>query len=314
MLILTSQRYKNLIMTNPPFLKSGDKVAIVAPAGFISSEQVSASIKVLTSWGLEIVLGKNLYSKFFTFAGTDEQRAKDFQKAIDNKEIKAVFFARGGYGALRILNKINWSAFTKNPKWIIGYSDITAFHSCVNNVLSIASIHGPMPVNFDKLIEEKDSLENLKKLLLGEVIKYNLPNISNLPTSEIEGKLIGGNLSLLYSLRGTKYDFSSTNNILFIEEIGEYMYHIDRILQNFKLGNKFSGLKAIILGGFTEITENDFPFAYSLIEIIKEVTDNKIPIIEGLSSGHIAPNLPLILGNNLKISVEKENITITQNQ
>lgn len=301
-------------MTNPPFLKSGDKVTIVAPAGFITTEQVATSIKVLSAWGLEIILGKNLYSKYFTFAGTDEQRAKDFQEAIDNPEIKAIFCARGGYGVLRILDKINWSTFTKNPKWIIGYSDVTAIHSCVNNLLKTASIHGPMPINFEKLIEEKNSLDNLKKILFGETIKYSIPNISSIPDSEFEGILIGGNLSLLYSLRGTKYDFSSNENILFIEEIGEYMYHIDRILQNFKLGKKFTGLKAIILGGFTEIKENDLPFAYSLIEIIKKATDSKIPIITELSSGHITPNLPLILGCNLKINVDKENITLSQNQ
>ncbi|MBI5539761.1 MAG: LD-carboxypeptidase [Bacteroidia bacterium] len=301
-------------MIKPNNLSAGDSVAIVAPAGFINPEQVSASIEILNSWGLKVVLGKNFYSKHFTFAGTDEQRLKDFQEAIDNPEIKAVFCARGGYGVIRILEKLDWSKFTKQPKWIIGYSDITVIHGCLNNFLNISSVHGPMPINFDKLKEEKSSLNSLKKLLFGDEIKYSLPNNNNIQPSNFEGKLIGGNLSILYSLRGTKYDFSSKENILFIEEIGEYMYHIDRILQNFKLGNKFSDLKGIIVGGFTEIKENDLPFAYSLLEILNEVTENKIPIVTGLSAGHITPNLPLILGSNLKVKIDKEYIELSQNQ
>lgn len=299
-------------MITPKNLNAGDSVSIVAPAGFINPEQVSASIKILTSWGLKVILGKNIYARHFTFAGTDEQRASDFQEAIDNPEIKAIFCARGGYGVIRILDKIDWTCFVNNPKWVIGYSDITAIHACLNNVMNISSVHGPMPINFDKLIKEKSSLDNLKKILFGEKVIYSIPNSSNIFPSEIQGNLIGGNLSLLYSLRGTKYDFSSNNNIIFIEEIGEYMYHIDRIIQNFKLGNKLLGLKAIIIGGFTEIKENDLPFAYSLIEIIKEATNNKIPIIEGLSSGHINPNLPIILGKEIKIEIEKEEIKLYQ--
>lgn len=300
-------------MITPKNLNAGDSVSIVAPAGFINPEQVSASIKTLTSWQLKVVLGKNIYARHFNFAGTDEQRASDFQEAIDNPEIKAIFCARGGYGVIRILDKIDWTHFVNNPKWIIGYSDITAIHACLNNVMNISSVHGPMPINFDKLIEEKSSINNLKELLFGKEIKYSIPNNHNIQPSCFEGKLIGGNLSLLYSLRGTKYDFLSKENILFIEEIGEYMYHIDRILQNFKLGNKFSGLKGLIVGGFTEIKENDLPFAYSLLEILNEVTENKIPIVTGLSAGHITPNLPLIFGSNLRIKIDKECIELSQN-
>lgn len=309
--LLNSESIK---MIKPNNLHTGDSVSIIAPAGFINPEQVSSAITVLASWGLKIVTGKNLYSKFFTFAGTDEQRLNDFQEAIDNPEIKAVFCARGGYGVIRILEKLDWSKFEKQPKWIIGYSDITAIHACLNNVLNISSVHGPMPVNFDKLIEEKSSINTLKELLFGKEIKYHLPNNYNIQPSNFEGKLIGGNLSLLYSLRGTKYDFSSKENILFIEEIGEYLYHIDRILQNFKLGNKYFGLKGLIVGGFTEIKENDLPFAYSLLEILNEVTENKIPIVTGLSAGHITPNLPLIFGSNLKVKIDKEFIELSQNQ
>lgn len=300
-------------MTIPPFLKIGDSVTIVAPAGFTSKEQITFAVGVLENWGLKVVLGKNLFSKYFTFAGTDEQRFSDFQQAIDNTKIKAVFCARGGYGTLRILEKIDWTKFIKNPKWVVGYSDITAIHLCLNNILNISSVHGPMPVNFEKLINEKESLKNLKKVIFGEKIKYLLLNENKLSKSIIEGKIIGGNLSLLYSLRGTKYDFNYDNCILFIEEIGEYMYHIDRMLHNFKLGNKFENLKAVVIGGFTEIKENESPFAYSLSEIIKSTTSNKIPVINNFPAGHAIPNFPIILGNKVKITISNEEIIFEQN-
>jgi len=299
-------------MTIPPFLKIGDNVAIVAPSGFLVKEQITNAIEILSNWNLKVHLGKNIFSKFYTFAGNDEQRLFDFQNAIDDNSIKAIFCARGGYGTLRILDKINWTKFIENPKWLIGYSDITVIHSCLNNFLTIVSIHGPMPVNFEKLIEEKSSLENLKKILFGKKIKYIFPNEKKLTNTVIEGKLIGGNLSLLYSLRGTKYDFNSNNCILFIEEIGEYMYHIDRMLYNLKFGNKFSGLKAIILGGFTDIKENDSPFAYSLAEIIKETTNNKTPVINDFPAGHSIPNYPIILGQKAKITISNKEIVFEQ--
>ncbi len=299
-------------MTIPSFLKIGDDIAIVAPSGFLTKEQITKALEIFSNWGLKVHLGKNIFSKFHTFAGTDEQRLFDFQNAIDDKNIKAIFCARGGYGALRIIDKINWENFIKNPKWIIGYSDITVFHSCLNNVLKVASIHGPMPVNFDKLIIEKDSLENLKKIIFGESVKYKISNINNLSNSTIEGTLIGGNLSLIYSLRGTKYDFTSNNNILFIEEIGEYMYHIDRMLQNFKLGEKYLGLKAIILGDFTDIKENNLPFAYSLLEILKTTTFNKIPIISNFPAGHSIPNYPIKFGQTAKLTINKKEIIFEQ--
>lgn len=295
-------------MTIPSFLKTGDHVAIIAPSGFVLYEQIANAIEVLTSWGLKIQSGKNLYSKHFSFAGSDEQRKSDFQEAIDNPKIKAIFCARGGYGALRIIDKINWTKFIESPKWIIGYSDITVLHSCLNNVLEVASIHGPMPMNFEKLKNEQNSLLYLKQLLWGEKITYKMPNLYKIKPSVIEGVLKGGNLSLLYSLRGTDYDFKTKNSILFIEEIGEYMYHIDRMLQNFKLGNKFNGLKGIVLGDFTEIKENDNAFAFSLKEILIEVTKGEIPIIYNFPAGHTVPNYPIILGQKAKIIIDNNDI------
>lgn len=301
-------------MTIPPNLRTGDVVAIVAPAGLLDPKQISSAIKIIESWGLTIHSGKNLFSKHYNFSGTDTERTADLQEALDNPEIKAIFCARGGYGTLRILDKMDWSGFIKNPKWIIGYSDITALHSIVNNKLQIASIHGPMPVNFEKLSEEKYSLNYLKQILFGNPVKYSLPDKSNVPSFETKGILKGGNLSLLYSLRGTPYDFDSENSILFLEDIGEYMYHLDRMIQNFKLGNKFSGLKGIILGGFTDIKENEIPFGQSIKEIVIQAINNyKIPVIDDFPAGHMEPNYPLILGKTIEIKSANNQIEITQN-
>lgn len=301
-------------MTIPPYLRTGDVVAIVAPAGLIEPSQLTPAVRIIESWGLTVISGKNLFSKHFNFSGTDSQRTSDLQEALDNPEIKAVFCARGGYGVLRVIDKINWTNFIKNPKWIIGYSDITALHSIVNNTLQIASIHGPMPVNFEKLSAEKNSLNYLKQILFGHFVKYSLSNKTNIPSFETKGILKGGNLSLLYSHRGTPYDFDSENTILFLEDIGEYMYHLDRMIQNFKLGNKFYGLKGIILGGFTDIKENEIPFGLSVKEIVTQAVNNhNIPVIDNFPAGHMEPNYPFILGKTVEIKSGKHLVEITQN-
>ncbi len=302
-------------MTIPPFLNSGDTVAIVAPAGVLAPEQISYAIKHIESWGLKVKTGKNLFSRFFNFSGTDEQRIDDLQEALDNPEIKAIFCARGGYGLIRIVDTINWSAFIRSPKWVIGFSDITVLHSYINNKLNIASVHGPMPAGFEKLKEDTVSLPSLKKILFSETITYEIKNYRNDFPSEISGKLLGGNLSLLYSLRGTPYDFPPENNILFIEEVSEFLYHIDRMLQNFRIGKKFNGLKAIILGGFTEIKENDIPFGFTIEEIINNVLyKENVPVINNFPAGHITPNYPIVLGGQIKIKREGNSVKITQNQ
>lgn len=302
-------------MTIPPYLRTGDKVAIVAPAGFVEPEQIASAREIIKSWKLSVILGKNIFSKHYNFSGTDIERASDLQEALDNPEIKSIFCGRGGYGVLRIIDKIDWSGFINNPKWIVGYSDITAIHSCVNNVHNIASIHGPMPVNFEKLIAEQKSLEYLNKIIFGKAITYTIPNANKVTPTEIEGNLIGGNLSLLYSLHGTPFDFDPKDSILFIEDISEYMYHIDRMVQSLKLGSKFKGLKGIVLGGFTEIKENEIPFGYTIKEIITNALNgNAIPIINNFPAGHMTPNYPLIFGSRVKIKIEKEKIEFFQNQ
>ena len=299
-------------MTIPPFLNIGDTVAIVAPAGSLASNQIEFAIKQIEAWGLKIKKGTHLLSTFHNFSGTDEQRQNDFQEALNDREIKAIFCARGGYGTIRIVDKINWKPFIQYPKWVIGYSDITVLHSYINNKLKIATIHGPMPLSFEKLKSDPLSLPNLKKILFGEPIEYQLNNQSTQIPDEISGNLFGGNLSLLYALRGTEYDFVSENNILFIEELNEYRYHVDRMIQNFRLGNKFKGLKAIILGDFTDLKENEIPFGFTIDEIMNfGVEDLGIPIIRNLPTGHSFPNYPIILGGKISIIRKNDLVKIT---
>ena len=300
-------------MTIPPFLKPGDSVAMIAPAGFIEPDQISFAIRFIELWGLKTVPGKNIYSRHFNFSGNDQQRTSDLQEAIDNPEIKAIFCIRGGYGLLRIIDKIDWSNFVRFPKWIIGYSDITVLHAYLNNVLNTASVHGPMLINFEKLSTEKKSLNYLQQLLFGNPLHYILPDTLNTPSFETEGILKGGNLSMLYSLRGTPFDFQSENTILFLEDIGEYMYHLDRMIQNFRFGNKFSEIKGVILGGFTDIKENEIPFGLSIKEIVLQAVNNKhIPVLDQFPAGHKEPNYPLILGKNIKIKSANNFVEIIQ--
>ena len=283
-------------MTIPPFLNTGDTVAIIAPSGSLENRDIDFAIKKIKSWGLKITFGRHLHSSFYNFSGNDNQRTEDLQEALDNKDIKAIFCARGGYGLIRIIDKINWESFIKSPKWIIGFSDVTVLHSFINNRLKIATLHSPMPINFEKLTDPV-SIPSLKEIIFGFPVEYTFENQNSLFHEEFSGILIGGNLSLLYSLRGTPYDFDPDNKILFIEEIDEYYYHIDRMIQNLKLGNKFSGLKGIILGGFTDIKDNEIPFGFNVSEIVTNaIKTSRIPVINNFPAGHQTPNYPIKLG------------------
>lgn len=287
-------------MIKPEFLKKGDSVAVVSPAGFVDKKTILDSIDIITSWGLNVEIGKNIFNKHGIFAGTDEERTTDLQKAIDNKEIKAIFFSRGGYGCARILEKIDFSSLTKNPKWIVGFSDITVFHSYLNKHLRLESLHSVMPGNFS----DNKSVLLLKNALFGEKIKYELPANQYNIIGDCRAKIVGGNLSVLYSLRGTKYDLNYNNKILFIEDIGEYYYHLDRMLMNFKLGEIFKNIKGLIIGGMNDMKDGNSEYQKDTYQIISEyVKGLKIPVFFDFPAGHIKTNYPLILGRKVKMKL-----------
>jgi len=300
-------------MITPGFLKKGDKIGIVAPARKIQLSEIEASIKVFNAWGLEVELSKNLFAENKQFAGTEEQRAEDMQYMMDNPEIKAIICARGGYGTIKILELLDFNQFVKNPKWIIGYSDITALHAYINHHYGIKTLHATMPLNFPADGSENDAVKSLKNLLFRNNIQYKTEPHEFNRTGKAQGELIGGNLSVLYSIAGTKFDIDTTGKILILEDLDEYLYHIDRMMMNLKYSGKLENLKALIVGGMTEMRDNNVPFGKSAYEIIRDaVSENDYPFCYNFPAGHIENNMAVVLGQYAEIEIEKSNCIFSQ--
>lgn len=297
-------------MVTPSFLQPGDSVGIVAPARSISNHEINNAVKLYESWGLKVQYGDNLYNKNNQFAGTDRERAVDFQKMLDDDEIKAIFCARGGYGTVRIMEYLSFETFVKNPIWIAGFSDITVLHSYINHALKIKTLHAPMPYNIVKGIDDSPEVGRLKDVLFGKNYELNWEGNVNRPLKNpIKGKLTGGNLSVIYSLRGTPYDIDTTDKILFIEDVDEYLYHIDRMMMNLKLGGKLANLRALIVGGMTDMNDNKISYGQNAYEIINSVTAQyDYPVIFDLPAGHSRKNSPLIMGDTVTIEQERGNL------
>ena len=300
--------YKMDRLIKPENLKIGDTISIIAPSGVLKDydKYMDKSINLMKSWGLNVVLGSSIYDNYGHFSSADINREKDFQNAIDDNKIKAIWCARGGYGAMRIIDNINYENLLKYPKWVIGYSDITAIHNEIHN-LGVESIHGVMCKSLEDISVEDDSIKKLKDIIFGggelsyiiEGNKYNIPGIAS-------GTLVGGNLTLLQSLLQSKSSIDTTNKIIFIEEVGEYLYHIDRMLHSLKRADYFSKCSGLIIGDFTDIKKNETKFGKNLYEIINEIVEEyNFPVIYGFSAGHGHKNLPLIFGRNVEITVSK---------
>ncbi|MBN2212948.1 MAG: LD-carboxypeptidase [Bacteroidales bacterium] len=291
-------------MIRPPYLNNGDHVGIVAPAGIVSKSDIEPATGILQDWGLKIIKGRYLFEKKGFFAGTDRQRLEDFQNMLDNPDIRAIFCARGGYGIIRILEKLDFNRFIKSPKWIIGYSDITLFHIYLNHYLKCESLHALMPRNFEKARQEGSSLPTLRKALFGELLNYNIKqNRLNKP-GNASGKITGGNLSIIYSLQGTPYEIKTKNKILFIEDIGENIYHIDRMMMNLQISGKLKDLKGLIVGGMTRIKHTTPDFDKSAYDVISEIiSEYSYPVIYGFPAGHLITNHTLVMGRNIRMEV-----------
>ncbi|SHM90347.1 LD-carboxypeptidase [Polaribacter sp. KT 15] len=310
---INAQEKSNNLVT-PPYLKQGDTIAIVAPAGILRGRKatVDKAKKLAESWGLKVVLGKNMFNQNNHFAGTDNERCQDFQDALDNPNIKAIWAARGGYGSVRILDKLDFNKFKKNPKWIIGYSDITAFHNHIHN-LGVETIHGMMATSLEEKPEETiETIASFKKALFGEDVKYvfadnELNRKNRLNTSELKGQLIGGNLAILTSMLGSKSQLNTEGKILFIEEIGEYKYSIDRMLQSLKRAGYFRKVKAVIVGDMSLIKKNSTKWGSSIEQLILDVIPQDIPVVFDFPAGHEADNRALIFGRNVTLEIDMEN-------
>ena len=294
-------------MFRPSYLKAGDKVALVSPAGAIEASYIENAIKILQQWELEPVTGQYAKATHAYFAGTDEQRLHDMQWALDTEEIRAIFCTRGGYGSMRIVEQLDYSTFQGSPKWLIGFSDITVFHAKLNT-LGIESLHAPMPKNF--LNTNTEALLRLKDFLFGQITPYQLPPHPFNKEGLVQAELTGGNLTLLHCLRSTSLECKHQNPILFIEDVGEDLYAIDRMLQSLKLSSKFKHLQGVIVGDFTEM--KGLHFGKSAYEIIQEVLqDCSFPICFGFPAGHSANNFPLIMGSTVEMEITPQGSIIT---
>ena len=294
-------------LIQPEHLKSGDTISILAPSGVLNNfdNKIIKAINIFESWGLNVVLGKHIYDKNGHFAGTDKNREKDFQKALDNKNIKAIWCARGGYGAVRIIDKLNFDNYLKNPKWIIGFSDITVIHNKLN-FLNSESIHAMMITGFEDIGQNNDSLSKLKNVLFGDSLSYSIASNKNNKTGKSEGIIVGGNLTLIQSTIGSKTELKMKDKILFIEEIGEYAYHIDRMLYSLKRAGYFENCKGLIVGQISDLKKNTTDFGRSINELILDVLDEyNFPILFDFPAGHEKTNFPIILGRKVILDVSK---------
>jgi muramoyltetrapeptide carboxypeptidase len=294
-------------MIRPPYLKKGEKIGIVAPARRISFDEVHPGIKLFQKWGLEVVLGTYIFGTENQYSGPDSQRQSDFQQMLDDPSIRAIVCARGGYGTVRIIDKLDFTSFLKNPKWIVGYSDITVLHVHIHKHFGIETLHSVMPVNIKEADFTNDSIESLRKALFGEKLFYAKPITFHFKTGLSEGILTGGNLSVIYSLMGTASEIDTAGTILFLEDVDEYLYHIDRMMMNLKRAGKLSKLKGLIVGGMDRMNDNEIPFGKTANEIISEaVTEFHYPVCYDFPAGHGETNLALVLGRNIRFEVNNE--------
>ncbi len=294
-------------IVQPSYLKKGDKVAITCPAKKLPHPMTDA-IALLESWGLEVVLGKTVTASFHQFAGDDALRAADLQRFVSDKSIKAIFAARGGYGTIRIIDDVDFMPIKEASKWIIGFSDITVLHAHLFAVFGLQTIHGQMPMTIPD--GTAASLQTLRKALFGEDFSYNFSAEKLNREGEAQGILVGGNLTLLVAVSGSVSDFDYDGKILFLEDVGEYLYSIDRMMRTLKRARKLKNLAGLIVGGFTELKDNEIPFGQTAEEIIFEVVkEYHYPVCFGFPAGHIPNNQALIFGKTLNLAVQKQYIT-----
>ena len=298
-------------MIIPQKLKIGDKIGVISTARKISLQELAPAITILESWGLEVALGKNIFKGDHQFAGTIKQRSIDLQNMIDNEDIKAILCARGGYGSVQIIDNIDFSSLRKSPKWIVGFSDITVLHSHLNN-LGFATLHATMPINFATNTDK--SMESLKNVLFGNEkhIEYKIHPFNKY--GKVEAEIVGGNLSILYSLFGSPSDINTDRKILLIEDVDEYLYHVDRMIMNLKRNGKLEKLKGMIVGGMSDMNDNDISFGETAEEIIlKHTRDYDFPICFGFPAGHLDDNRAIKFGVKSKLEITPKKVILSSN-
>lgn len=295
-------------MITPAALQKGDTIAIVATARKYTDNNLKPAIDLLKSWGLEVVIGKSIGLDNNQLAGTDEQRAADFQTQLDNPNIKAIWCVKGGYGTVRIIDLLDFTKFKQSPKWIVGFSDITVLHNHLNT-LGYKTIHGIMPVTAPRATAE--AKETLREALFNEKLSYEITSDPMNRIGTAKGELVGGNLSILYSLFGSPSAIDCHDKILFIEDLDEYLYHIDRMMMNLKRNGCLESIKGIVVGSMTKMKDNDIPWGKNAVEIIEDVTKKyNIPVIYNFPAGHIQDNRALVLGSTVSMEVTATKSTL----
>ena len=300
-------------MIIPPYLQKGSTIGITCPAGAVNSEEMQPMFAQLEAWGFNLKIGKTIGTSFNKFSATDADRLADLQSMLNDDAIEAVFFGRGGYGVVRILDQIDFTQFKQKPKWLLGYSDITAFHSHLNNQMKISSIHAHMgggykPNDFDAL-----STQSIFDVITGKPIHYVIPAHAMNRVGVAKGELVGGNLALLSDLVGTDSDIHTQGKILFIEDIGEYKYNIDRMLWQLLRAGKLSQLAGLIVGGFTDTQDNPVPFGMTEYEIVWEkIKDFSFPVCFDFPVGHQARNMALKVGMHYHLAIENNQVVLEE--
>jgi muramoyltetrapeptide carboxypeptidase len=291
------------MIKQPAHLKKGDKIAIVCPAKKLP-KPIDGAIAILQSWGLEVIIGETVNADYHQFAGSDELRTADLQQFLDDKEIKAIIAGRGGYGTIRIIDALDFTIFNESPKWLIGFSDITVLLSHTFACLQTQSIHGQMPYTFEE--SSPEALASLKGVLFGEAVSYQyISTFANKP-GHAEGLLIGGNLTLLIAVEGSVSEMNFDDKILFLEDVGEHEYSIDRMMRILKRKGKLNKLKGLIVGAFNELGEEKIPFGQTPEEVIWDlVKEYDYPVCFNFPTGHIEDNRAMVLGKNIELVVKE---------
>ena len=298
----------------PPYLQTGDTIGIVCPAGYMPFEKAQACIDTLLQWGYKVKTGKTLGSTSQNyFSGTDEERLKDFQEMLDDDEVSAVLCGRGGYGVTRIIDKISFKKFRKNPKWLIGFSDITVLHSHIYTNYEIATLHAPMAAAFNDGGSANEYVQSLRRVLKGKEINYNCASHEFNRLGNATGELVGGNLALIAHLLGSESDIKTKNRILFLEDVGEYLYNIDRMMYQLKRAGKLAKLAGLIVGGFTDNKDTDRPFGKSAYEIIRDaVSEYSYPVCFGFPVSHEKENYALKIGVKYDLKIDTFEVSLEQ--
>ena len=299
----------SLEKNNISALKKGDAVAVISTARKVRPSELDFAINKIKSWGLNVCFGKNLFKQDHQFAGTIKERVEDLQWALDDVNIKAVFFAKGGYGSVHVVDSVDWQTFRTNPKLLIGFSDITVFHSHVHQCFNIPTLHAAMPITYPQNTDL--AIKNIRDILFGEKVSYKFKGHSFNKNGKVKANIVGGNLSILFSLLGSKSQLNTYGKILFLEDLDEYLYHIDRMMQALKRAGMLENLSGLIIGGMSGMNDNTIPFGKTAEEIIRDVvSEYTYPVAFDIPAGHINENLPLLFGKKVNFSVATNQVLI----